>query len=54
MFRDRVLVAALAMLSRHRFPDFAAQQPEPRVPMGRGDPVLEIPRADGRDNLSLR
>src|SRR5580700_2114958 len=34
--------------------DLAAEQPQPRVPVHRGLPVLELARADRRDDLVLR
>jgi hypothetical protein len=34
--------------------DLAAQQPQPRVSVHRGLPVLELARTDRRDDLVLR
>jgi hypothetical protein len=33
--------------------DLAAEQPQPRVPVHRGLPVLELARPDRRDDLVL-
>ena len=34
--------------------DFAAEQPQPRVPVHRGGPVLLLARVDRRDDLVVR
>jgi hypothetical protein len=44
----------LTMLSPHEFLNLAAKQPQPRVPVHRGGPVLELARVDRRDDLILR
>jgi len=34
--------------------DFAAEQPQPRVPVHRGGPIFELARVDRREDLILR
>jgi len=44
----------LTTLGPDQILDLAAEQPQPRVPVHRGSPVLELARADRRDDLVLR
>ena len=45
---------SLTMPGADQILDLAAEQPQPRVPVYRGAPVLELARADRRDDLVLR
>jgi hypothetical protein len=45
---------SLTMPGADQILDLAAEQPQPRVPVHRGGPVLELARADRRDDLVLR
>jgi hypothetical protein len=45
---------SLTMLGADQILDLTAEQPQPRVPVHRGGPVLKLARADRRDDLVLR
>ena len=45
---------SLTMPGADQILDLAAEQPQPRVPVHRGAPVLQLARADRRDDLILR
>jgi len=45
---------ALAMQGPGEILDLAAEQPQPRVPVHRGGPVLQLARLDRREDLILR
>ena len=45
---------ALAMQGPGEILDLAAEQPQPRVPVHRGGPVLQLARVDRREDLILR
>src|SRR6266849_1931489 len=45
---------SLTMPGADQILDLTAEQPQPRVPVHRGAPVLQLARADRRDDLVLR
>jgi hypothetical protein len=49
-----LLQVSLTMPGADQLLDLAAEQPQPRIPLDLGAPVLKLARADRRDDLVLR
>jgi hypothetical protein len=48
------LQVSLTMPGADQLLDLAAEQPQPRIPLDLGAPVVKFARADRRDDLVLR